>query len=164
MTGSAELAKDESTVGLNEAVSITEQQTLVRKWWKEVDPLLSNAVSTNSLADKLVELRIAYDATEARRVIAKLIGQGVRTFGYPDFLQFFARSMMKGAIQSLAVKVSGDLFEDMEDSEKIVAYKRALLMTGLKYFKYEVSPQDGLLTLTALKKLKGGQPESKLTE
>mmetsp|Transcript_32624 Transcript_32624/g.56666 ORF Transcript_32624/g.56666 Transcript_32624/m.56666 type:complete len:793 (+) Transcript_32624:1400-3778(+) len=160
-------SRDEAIFSLvsEEPVSITEQQGLVKKWWKEVNPLLANSVTCNSIADKLVQLGVASDTTEARKVMGKLIGPR-RSIDYSDFLLIFARSMMKGAIQSLAQRVSGDLFADLSEAEKILAYKRALLLTGLKYFKYEISPQDGALALSAIKKLSedASKTQSKLTD
>lgn len=160
-------SKEESTFNLvsEEPISITEQQDLVQKWWGEVNPLQSNAVSFKVIAEKLVLLGIASDTTEARKAMGKLIGLR-KAIDYSDFMQIFVRSMMKNSLQTLALKVSNDHFEDLEEAEKILAYKRALLLTGLRYFKYDVSPQEGLLALNAINKLSGDVPipKSKLTE
>eukprot|EP00359_Climacostomum_virens_P003239 CAMPEP_0204902084 /NCGR_PEP_ID=MMETSP1397-20131031/3458_1 /ASSEMBLY_ACC=CAM_ASM_000891 /TAXON_ID=49980 /ORGANISM="Climacostomum Climacostomum virens, Strain Stock W-24" /LENGTH=574 /DNA_ID=CAMNT_0052070531 /DNA_START=162 /DNA_END=1887 /DNA_ORIENTATION=+ len=143
-------------------VSISEQQVVVKRWWREINLMNNDSIEVSSVIDKLVDVGISSDINEARKVIVKLIGVR-KKMEYAEFLQLFVRSMMKGALQTLALKVSG-LFCDLEPSDKIVAYKRALLLTGLKYYKYEINPREGYRALKGLKKLKGAKMISKLTD
>lgn len=143
-------------------VSISEQQKLVKKWWREINPYLFDSCDVTAVIEKLIDVGISSDSNEARKIIARLIGHK-RTIEYAEFLQIFVKSMMKGAVNTLAAKVSG-LFSDLEANDKIMAYKRALLLSGLKYFKYQISPQEGYQALRALKKLKGDKLNTKLTE
>jgi hypothetical protein len=146
-----------------ELISISEQQKLVRRWWKLVNPLQFDSVKVGLVLEKLVEVGVSSDSNEARKLVAKIIGQR-RTVEFAEFLQIFVRSMLKGAIKSLAHKVSS-LFSDLEESDQIIAYKRALLLTGLRYYKYdEISHKEGSQTLKALRRLNRQQKTAQLAK
>mmetsp|Transcript_21025 Transcript_21025/g.38924 ORF Transcript_21025/g.38924 Transcript_21025/m.38924 type:complete len:260 (-) Transcript_21025:39-818(-) len=143
-------------------VSISEQQNLLKRWWKEINPYHLDFVDIHSISEKLAVVGIASDTNDARKVVFKLIGHK-RSINYVEFFQLFVKSMMKGAIQSLASKVT-NLFTDLEGSDKVLAYQRALVLTGLNYFKYDIDPQEGQQALKALKKLKAKKYSSRLSE
>jgi hypothetical protein len=163
--GTAELKKLSGetlfSIVSEDPVSLAEQMALVKRWWEELNSILGYSGISSRITDKLVSLRIASDNTRARKLMDTLIGVKTK-LDFADFSQIFMRSMLKGAIQTLSLKISNN-FPDLEDSEKLSAYKRALLLTGLTYLKHDVSLEDGALALTAAKHLRGASPPS-LTE
>ena len=124
--------------------SSTDHAELLKKWWKELDPLGRGFADVSEVANKLVEKQLVGNSFEGRKILGIIDNKGaiVTTL---QFNQVFARSMIKGALINLSKRLSTGSFSNpyFTPLMKMSLYKRKLIISKYKLGSEDISRSEG---------------------
>jgi hypothetical protein len=124
--------------------SSTDHGELLKKWWKELDPLGRGFADVSEVANKLVEKQLVGNSFEGRKILGIIDNKGgiVTTL---QFNQVFARSMIKGALINLSKRLSTGSFSNpyFTPLMKMSLYKRKLIISKYKLGSEDISKSEG---------------------
>ena len=135
-----------SAVG-QQSVTMTQHLAVVRGWWEGLTQ--TGEASTEAVSAKLLDLGVIHNGAEG----LKLLGRSDEVT-FRQFQQVFTRSVLKGALLSLAQRLSSKAFAMpfLSHSMKLSAYKRRLLIS--RFEPSVISKAEGETALQAIEKYK----------
>ena len=133
--------------------TISEHIELITNWWKILDNDNVNQVSINKIIELFISVDLAADKIESKALIFSQIG-GKSVITFDEFQQIFAKSILKGALLNLSKRMTKEntSTKDMSSGYKLVCYRRALIMSGVKCPNSEISEEEGAKAISAIEK------------
>jgi len=134
-------------------MSLADYMQQLRKLWVEI--CLSergNYCTFEQMVTSLVQLNIYADRLEVHRAFQELKGaeeSSTSLVTFPDFQNFFAKSIFKGALVNLAHRLGHGVGGLMTPKLVISLYQRRLLLAGMQGAS-ELSREEGATTLKAV--------------
>lgn len=129
--------------------ALSEYLGLIKSIWLELNRDIRECVKKEQVEGKLLELRLAPDILEAKKMIS---GAG-EMVSFDQFQALFARSILKGALIALERKLMSltPSAGSLSTALKISTYKRRLLLAGLDSTHRSLqSQQQGATAIRAL--------------
>lgn len=133
-------------------MSLADYIQQLRKLWTEICLERGNYCPFEQMVTSLVQLNIFSDRLEVHRAFQELKGteeSGISIVTLPDFQNFFAKSIFKGALVNLAHRLGNGVGGLMTPKLVISLYQRRLLLAGMQGAS-ELSREEGATTLKAV--------------
>lgn len=124
--------------------SCTNHIELLKKWWKELDPLGRGFADVTEVANKLVEKQLVGNIFEGRKILG-ILDNKVVIVTTLQFNQVFARSMIKGALINLSKRLATGSFSNpyFTPLMRMSLYKRKLIISKYKLGSEDISRTEG---------------------
>lgn len=136
-----------------EGIIISNYPQLINRWWVDIAKHRENTVQIEKVVGKIAELEFVTDRNEAWRSIL-LISKHNDTITYADFSEFFAESIFKATVGQIAERFYKGKITSLEMSPvfQIGAYKRNLMLSGLKQPNSVLPETEGVNAISAISK------------
>ena len=127
---------------------------VIKNWWNELDTDRVYSVHCNFVCEFLVKKGVTCDFNEAYKLISKCAVDG-----FLDFIHFqlvFVRAFIKHILINIQYRFSSEdwLNQDFSSAYKLCLLKRQLILAGILYPVPQITLEEGLAALTAIKKFK----------
>jgi hypothetical protein len=134
-------------------ITINEHLAVVEKLWNKFYKAEEDGISLLTACEIFKYFKIFSDNYECKKYILSILGR-TQVLSFRNFQQLFAKSMLKGAFFNLSKRLfEGNYAEkEMPPGFKIIAYQRALLMSGVKCPNSNISIEEGQKIINALEK------------
>ena len=132
--------------------TIAEYEEILDKWWFDIARAIGEEIPVERFVKKLLDIGVEGERSKIRKVVLTY-NDGAERVSRFSFNRLFSRSILKGALNDLHKRIEMGPYMDknIPPGIKVSAFRRRLIMSGLKHHSQEISREEGHSVLKAIR-------------